>query len=182
MLTSLTDARGRYTAGAQQIHNVMDKIRRLADNCSALQGFFLFRSFGGGTGSGLGALILEHLSKDYRKKSKLELSVSPSPTLANSVVEPYNSVLAAYSTVEDSDCSIMVRFRLQHCMNLNLMPIQVDNEAIYDICKTHLNITSPSFFNLNKLIAQVVSTITASLRFDGSLNVSLNEFQTNLVP
>ena len=36
--------------------------------------------------------------------------------------------------------------------------------------------------NLNRLIAQVVSSITASLRFDGSLNVDLNEFQTNLVP
>ena len=30
--------------------------------------------------------------------------------------------------------------------------------------------------------AIVVSSITASLRFDGSLNVDLNEFQTNLVP
>ena len=29
---------------------------------------------------------------------------------------------------------------------------------------------------------QVVSSITASLRFKGSLNVDLNEFQTNLVP
>ena len=59
---------------------------------------------------------------------------------------------------------------------------QVDNEAIYDICKKNLNITSPSFTNLNRLIAQVVSSITASLRFDGSLNVDLAEFQTNLVP
>lgn len=32
------------------------------------------------------------------------------------------------------------------------------------------------------MIAQVVSSVTASLRFDGSLNVDLNEFQTNLVP
>ena len=41
----------------------------------------------------------------------------------------------------------------------------------------------PSFTNLNRLIiSQVVSSITASLRFDGSLNVDLNEFQTNLVP
>jgi tubulin alpha len=54
--------------------------------------------------------------------------------------------------------------------------------SIYDICRRNLNITSPSFTNLNRLIAQVVSSITASLRFDGSLNVDLNEFQTNLVP
>ena len=34
----------------------------------------------------------------------------------------------------------------------------------------------------NRLISQIVSSITASLRFDGALNVDLNEFQTNLVP
>ncbi|KAI1789721.1 hypothetical protein LXA43DRAFT_892374, partial [Ganoderma leucocontextum] len=34
----------------------------------------------------------------------------------------------------------------------------------------------------NRLIAQVVSSITASLHFDGSLNIDLNEFQSNLVP
>jgi tubulin alpha len=59
---------------------------------------------------------------------------------------------------------------------------QVDNEAIYDICKNRLSVAQPSFTNLNRLIAQVVSSITASLRFDGSLNVDLTEFQTNLVP
>jgi len=59
---------------------------------------------------------------------------------------------------------------------------QVDNEAIYDICKKKLGVASPSFSNLNRLISQVVSSVTASLRFDGSLNVDLNEFQTNLVP
>lgn len=55
-------------------------------------------------------------------------------------------------------------------------------DSIYDICRRNLGITSPSFTNLNRLIAQVVSSVTASLRFDGDLNVDLNEFQTNLVP
>jgi tubulin alpha len=77
----------------------------------------------------------------------------------------------------------------------------VDNEAIYDICRRNLGLERPNYENLNRLIAQgklndlkfrtkllvltpfaVVSSITASLRFDGSLNVDLNEFQTNLVP
>jgi tubulin alpha len=39
-----------------------------------------------------------------------------------------------------------------------------------------------SYTNLNRLIGQIVSSITASLRFDGALNVDLTEFQTNLVP
>nr|KAF6337638.1 tubulin alpha 4a [Myotis myotis] len=38
------------------------------------------------------------------------------------------------------------------------------------------------YTNLNRLISQIVSSITASLRFDGALNVDLTEFQTNLVP
>jgi tubulin alpha len=51
----------------------MDKLpARLADNCSGLRGFFVFLSFGGGTGSGFGALLLEKLSTDYEKKSKFE--------------------------------------------------------------------------------------------------------------
>lgn len=58
----------------------------------------------------------------------------------------------------------------------------VDNEAIYDICVKKLGVERPNYLNLNHLIAQVVSSITASLRFSGSLNVDLTEFQTNLVP
>ena len=57
------------------------------DNCAALQDFFVFHSFGGGTGSGFGAAIFEHLSTNYGKKSKLEFSVYPAPTLGNSVVD-----------------------------------------------------------------------------------------------
>lgn len=105
------DARGHYTIGKEQIDVVMDKVRRLADNCNGLQGFFVFHSFGGGTGSGFGALILERLSTDYGKKSKLEFSVYPAPTMANSVVEPYNSVLTTHTTLEHSDCSFMVSLR-----------------------------------------------------------------------
>ena len=58
----------------------------------------------------------------------------------------------------------------------------VDNEAIYDICRRNLDIERPTYMNLNRLMSQIVSSITASLRFDGALNVDLTEFQTNLVP
>ncbi|KAF4546953.1 Tubulin alpha chain [Elsinoe fawcettii] len=158
-------ARGHYTVGKELIDQVLDKVRRVADNCSGLQGFLVFHSFGGGTGSGFGALLMDRLSVDYGKKSKLEFWVYPAPQVATSVVEPYNSILTTYTTLEHSDCSFIV-----------------DNEAIFDICRLNLGIERPSYENLNRLIAQVVSSITASLRFDGSLNVDLNEFQTNLVP
>ncbi|KAI8445067.1 tubulin alpha-1B chain [Phakopsora pachyrhizi] len=149
-------ARGHYTVGKELIDISMDRIRKLADNCTGLQGFFVFHSFGGGTGSGFGALLLERLSADYGKKSKLEFAVYPAPKMSSSVVEPYNSVLTTHTTLEHVDCSFMV-----------------DNEAIYDICRKNLGVQSPGFTNLNRLIAQVVSSVTASLRFDGSLNVDL---------
>ena len=85
--------------------------------------------------------------------------------ISTAVVEPYNSILTTHTTLEHSDCAFMV-----------------DNEAIYDICRRNLDIERPTYTNLNRLIGQIVSSITASLRFDGALNVDLTEFQTNLVP
>ena len=62
--------------------------------------------------------------------------------------------------------------------------MEVDNEAIYGTSKTTLGISSPTFMKLNHLMAQIVSptTVCVSLRFDGTLNVDLNNYQTNLVP
>merc|ERR1712128_70345 len=151
--------------GKEIVDLVLDRVRKLADQCSGLQGFLLFHSFGGGTGSGFTSLLMERLSVDYGKKSKLEFSVYPAPQIATAVVEPYNSVLTTHTTLEHSDCAFMV-----------------DNEAIYDICRRNLDIERPTYTNLIRLIGQIVSSITASLRFDGALNVDLTEFQTNLVP
>ena len=58
---------------------VLDRIRKLADQCTGLQGFLIFHSFGGGTGSGFTSLLMERLSVDYGKKSKLEFSIYPAP-------------------------------------------------------------------------------------------------------
>uniref|UniRef100_A0A8C8TJD0 Tubulin alpha chain n=1 Tax=Peromyscus maniculatus bairdii TaxID=230844 RepID=A0A8C8TJD0_PERMB len=143
-------ARGHYTIG-----------KEIIDLCTGLQGFLVFHSFGGGTGSGFTSLLMERLSVDYRKKSKLEFSIYPAPQVSTAVVEPYNSILTTHTTLEHSDCAFMV-----------------DNEAIYDICRRNIDIERPTYTNLNRLISQIVSSITASLRFDGALNVDLTEFQS----
>jgi tubulin alpha len=158
-------ARGYYSIGKELIEIATDKIRRLSDNCSGLQGFLLFHSFGGGTGSGFTALLMERLSIEYGKKAKLAFSIYPAPRIATAIVEPYNAVLHTNTSLEYCDVALLV-----------------DNEAIYEICSTQLMKTMPTYTNLNRIIAQIISSITASLRFDGALNVDLNEFQTNLVP
>jgi len=158
-------ARGHYTVGKEMIDKVNDRLRKLVDNCDNVQGFVINHSVGGGTGSGLGALMLERIAVDYRKKSKLGFEVYPSPTISTCVVEPYNSLLTTHWLLDHTEVSILL-----------------DNEAIYEICQKHLDTKRPSYDNLNRLIAKAVSSMTASLRFEGELNVDLNEFQTNLVP
>ncbi|KAH1118622.1 hypothetical protein GYH30_047410 [Glycine max] len=142
-------ARGHYTIGKEIVELCLDRIRKLADNCTGLQGFLVFNAVGGGTGSGLGSLLLERLSVDYGKKSKLGFTVYPSPQVSTSVVEPYNSVLSTHSLLEHTDVAVLL-----------------DNEAIYDICRRSLDIERPTYTNLNRLVSQVISSLTASLRFD----------------
>ncbi|KAI4569068.1 hypothetical protein MJG53_014686 [Ovis ammon polii x Ovis aries] len=72
-------ARGHYTIGKEIVDLVLDRIRKLADLCTGLQGFLIFHSFGGGTGSGFASLLMERLSVDYGKKSKLEFAIYPAP-------------------------------------------------------------------------------------------------------
>ena len=40
-------ARGHYTIGKDMIDLVLDRLRKLADQCTGLQGFLVFHSFGG---------------------------------------------------------------------------------------------------------------------------------------
>ena len=157
-------ARGHLTVGKELIDEVMDRLRKMTDQCLGLQGFLVFRSTGGGTGSGFGSLLLERLNEVYAKAPKLEVPIFPSPQSATAVVEPYNAVLTTQTTLKQTDCAFMF-----------------DNEAISDICRKRLDVGCPSYTNMNRIIAQTVSSITTSLRFDGALNVDFNEFQTNLV-
>ena len=75
------------------------------------------------------------------------------------MVEPYNTVLCTHTMLENSEVAFMV-----------------DNQSMYDLCLRNMDIEKPKFTNLNRLIAQAISSITASLRFEGSLNCDLTQF------
>ena len=87
--------------------------------------------------------------------------------MSDCVVEPYNALLATHWLSDQSEISVVL-----------------DNQALYGICREKLNIPKYrlTYRSLNEVIAKAVSSMTASLRFEGKLNVGLNEFQTNLVP
>lgn len=49
---------GFYTEGAELIDSILEILRKQTEACDALQGFQLIHSLGGGTGAGLGSLLL----------------------------------------------------------------------------------------------------------------------------
>ncbi|MBA0623485.1 hypothetical protein Gohar_023779 [Gossypium harknessii] len=120
-------AKGHYTEGAELIDAVLDVVRKEAENCDCLQGFQVCHSLGGGTGSGMGTLLISKIREEYPDRMMMTFSVFPSPKVSDTVVEPYNATLSVHQLVENAD----------ECMVL-------DNEALYDICFRTLKLTTPS--------------------------------------
>ena len=159
-------ARGYYSLGREFIDCAMDKLRHIAEATDSFQGFFMFRSTGGGSGSGFGSLMLQRMSDDYGSKvARITFEVSPSTRISTAAVEPLNAVLAYHSSVDQTELTFLY-----------------ENEMMYEIIERALGIKCSAYNNINHLMAQVVSGITASFRFDGSLNTDITELRTNLVP
>ncbi|KAI5062156.1 hypothetical protein GOP47_0022695 [Adiantum capillus-veneris] len=133
-------AKGHYTEGAELIDSVLDVVRKEAENCDCLQGFQVCHSLGGGTGSGMGTLLISKIREEYPDRMMMTFSVFPSPKVSDTVVEPYNATLSVHQLVENAD----------ECMVL-------DNEALYDICFRTLKLVTPTFGDLNHLISATMS-------------------------
>lgn len=58
-------ATGHYHYGRQYRDELLETVRRAAENCDSLQSFILLHSMGGGTGSGLGTSVLGMLRDEF---------------------------------------------------------------------------------------------------------------------
>ena len=72
-------AKGHYTEGAELVDSVLDVVRKEAEGCDCLQGFQLTHSLGGGTGSGMGTLLISKIREEYPDRIMNTFSVVPSP-------------------------------------------------------------------------------------------------------
>ncbi|KAJ3899592.1 beta-tubulin 2 [Lentinula edodes] len=158
-------AKGFYTEGAELIDSLLDTIRKQGEACDALQGFQLIHSLGGGTGSGMGSLLLSKLREEYPDRMLATFSILPSPKVSETVVEPYNAMLSVHQLLDTSDLTICI-----------------DNDALYNITSGTLKIKSPAFPDLNELVAKVMCGVSTSLRFPGQLNGDLRKLGMNLIP
>ncbi|KAL3309174.1 hypothetical protein Ciccas_012279 [Cichlidogyrus casuarinus] len=158
-------AKGHYTEGAELVDSITDVTRKEAESCDCLQGFQLCHSLGGGTGSGLGTLLVSKIREEYPDRIMNTFSVVPSPKVSDTVVEPYNATLSVHQLVENTDET--------YC---------IDNEALYDICFRTLKLTNPTYGDLNHLVSATMSGVTTCLRFPGQLNADLRKLAVNMVP
>jgi tubulin alpha len=138
-------ARGRLTAGRSIIQSTTEQLRRCAERSESLQGVVLYQALGGGTGSGFGALLLDHIADEYGKATRMQLALFPSAHVTSAAVEPYNAVLGLHATLEAADLTILL-----------------DNESLYDLAVRNLHLERPSFVHVNRLISQVLSSMTVS--------------------
>lgn len=158
-------AKGHYTEGAELVDQVLDVVRKEAEACDCLQGFQIAHSLGGGTGSGMGTLLISKIREEYPDRIMATFSVTPSPKVSDTVVEPYNATLSTHQLVENTDETFCI-----------------DNEALYDICQNQLKLQNPTYGDLNHLICLCMSGLTTCLRFPGQLNADLRKLAVNMVP
>lgn len=156
-----------YSYGLQYQDELMDLIDRECDKCDNLSTFQLFHSVAGGTGSGVGSLLLELLNDRYGKKLMTTFSVFPSnEKTSDVVVQPYNTVLTLKRLIEYSNGTFVF-----------------DNDSLNSIENTLYGMKDAlAFEGTNKLISFVAASVSNSLRFPSYMYSSYELVLLTLVP
>ena len=132
-------AKGYYTDGPELVDSVLDVVQKEVEKCDGLQGFQMCHCLGGGTGCGMGSLLLKNLRYEYYNRMICTFSVLPSPAVSNSVMEPYNTMMSVVKIADYADFCVFI-----------------DNEALFDICHRKGTSNDPGFGDLNNLISNVI--------------------------
>lgn len=158
-------AKGYYEEGAELANEVLDVVRREAEECDCLSGFQITHSLGGGTGGGMGTLLTSKLRDEFPDRMIATFSILPSayPSISESLVEPYDATLSIHQLIEHADETFCI-----------------DNHTLYDICKRTQEF--PSYEDLNHHISKVMSGLTTCFRFPGQLNSDLRKMALDMVP
>jgi len=184
-------AHGYAMYGPKYHDSLVESIRAAAEHCDSLQSFLVTHSLGGGTGSGVGSYVLGTLADEYPEVYRFNVSVFPSED-DDVVTSPYNALLSLSKLAEHSDC---------------VFP--VENQALLDICAgidgqgtrhdrggagggrgvgvdgqggAGPGAREAPFDRMNGITASLMLNLTSSVRFEGSLNVDINEITMNMVP
>ena len=122
--------------------------------------------------------VISNNKKKTKKKKKVLISNNDN----NDNNDNNNNGQKKENNIHHQPCNALLSTHWLLLLDHTEISVLLDNEGIYEICQKWLHIKTSSYDNLNRIISKVISSMTASLRFEGELNVGLNEFQTNLVP
>ncbi|PFX15541.1 Adenylate cyclase type 6 [Stylophora pistillata] len=184
--------------------NAKQKIKSLKARTAGLKDELLFKIFmayyiGGGTGSGLGTSVLNLLADEYPDVYRFTTAVFPSAD-DDVITSPYNSVLAMHQLTEFADCVLPIENQalVDICNKVtSALPPSKTGKKVFS-SSSHSRVKASSavtsgeggvdkgpekpFDNMNNIAANLILNMTSSARFEGSLNVDLNEITMNLVP
>jgi tubulin beta len=114
----------------------------------------------------MGSLLLSRIRDEFSYNKIVQtFSVFPSSKVSDTVVEPYNAILANHWLIENASSTMVL-----------------ENEALYDICFKTLKLRAPRYKDLNHVISMAMVGVTCGLRFPGQLNCDLRKQAVNLVP
>nr|CDJ80735.1 Tubulin FtsZ domain containing protein [Haemonchus contortus] len=155
-----------YGQGGEVYEQIMDIIERESENSDQMDGFLFTHSVSGGTGSGMGSLILEKIRDRFPKKVIQTYSVFANhEDTSDVIVHPYNSVLSMERLIDFPDHVVVI-----------------DNAALNRLAAGKFETQQPTFDHINSLVTRIMSTSTAMFRFDSHVlrsicSVSLSPIQ-----
>lgn len=158
--------KGHYTKGGDLASQVIELARKEAELCDCLQGIQITHSIGGGTGSGMGTLVMSKLMEERMARVTASFTHTPhSKVPAGVTLEPYNAILSLHQLIE------------------NIHQVYLfDNNAVNNISDKFLKLQNPDDEIRNQIISSAMTGITAGLRFSGHNNQDFVKLGVNLIP
>lgn len=127
---------GYLVKGYELSDLILNCVRQELENLDRFDGFLLFLSSAGGTGSGIGSYITKLLRQVYDKKPIITTTVLPF-SFGEVCTQNYNTLLTLAKLYNESDINILI-----------------ENEQIYNICTSLLKKSSTSFQDMNDIISE----------------------------
>ena len=175
-------AQGFYDYGTNYHDKILSQINNVLEQCDSPQCFLIPHSIGGGTGSGLGSYIVNILGENYPDIFKFTLSVFPSKD-DDVITSPYNSVLSLNHLINNADCVLPVdNESLIEIVNNVKSQNKKTSKNIFGKKENEENKNKKPYDEMNSIIAHLLSNLTCSMRFEGTLDVDINDITMNLVP
>ncbi|CDW90712.1 tubulin beta-1 chain [Stylonychia lemnae] len=156
-------ARNAYEDGL--IDSFQDKLRKLVEGCDKFQAFQVQYATGGGTGSGLGSKITEHLSAEYPGELVQTFNLLSNGKLQERSLETYNTVLGFNSLVQNVQSTVLF-----------------DNHSLFNLCQRQFKLPKPNIEDVNYLMTQYMTTITSAIRFPSKQINDFRKMATSTVP